>query len=54
LIICDLDGELLAVSGFEPIQSGIFDGDERGMRYEGVWVPTLAIHDQVKLRRDFT
>lgn len=51
LIICEVDGELFAISGLEPIESGIFDGDERGMRHEGAWVRTLAIEEQVKLWR---
>jgi hypothetical protein len=48
LIVCDLDGELVGVSGLEPLQSGFFDGDEKGALHGQVLVPILDIQEQLE------
>ena len=48
LIVCDIDGELIGVSGLEPLQSGFFDGDERGALHDHVPVPILNIQEQLE------
>jgi hypothetical protein len=51
LIVCDVDGELVGISGLEPIQSGFLDGDERGPVHEGVLIPTLRIEEHLERLR---
>jgi len=48
LIVCDLDGELVGVLGLEPLQSGLFEGDEKGALHDHVLVPLLDIQEQLK------
>ncbi len=48
LLICDIDGEVIAVSGLEPLKSGFFDGDEHGPIESDTRVPVLPIHEYVE------
>jgi hypothetical protein len=48
LIVCDVEGELIGISGLEPIQSGFLDGDERGPVQDGVLIPTLRILEHLE------
>lgn len=48
LIVCDIDGELVGVSGLEPMQSGFFDGDEAGAVHDHVRVPFLHIQEHLE------
>ena len=48
LIVCDVDGELVGLSGLDPIQSGFLEGDERGTVQDGVLVPTLSIDEHLQ------
>ena len=48
LIVCDVDGELVGLSGLEPMQSGFLDGDERGPVQDGVLIPTLRVEEHLE------
>jgi hypothetical protein len=48
LIVCDIDGELVGVSGLEPLQSGFLEGDENGAVHDHVPVPILNIQEQLE------
>jgi hypothetical protein len=51
LVVCELDGETVAVSGLEPLRSGIFDGDELGPVDSEKLIPTLPIRDYLEKAR---
>jgi hypothetical protein len=51
LVVCDIDGEAIAVSGLEPLKSGFFEGDEQGPIESDRLVPILPIHEYVEKSR---
>jgi hypothetical protein len=51
VIVCEVNGELVGVRGLEPIQSGVFDGDEHGAVYESAPVPTVRIEEHLEYWR---
>lgn len=51
LVVCDIEGETIAVSGLEPLKSGIFEGDEQGPIESDTVVPILPIHEYVEKSR---
>lgn len=51
LVVCDIDGETIAVSGLEPLKSGFFDGDEQGPIESDTVIPMLPIHEYVEKSR---
>jgi hypothetical protein len=48
LVVCDIDGEVIAVSGLEPLKSGFFDGDAQGPIESDSVIPILPIHEYVE------
>jgi hypothetical protein len=52
LVVCDVDGETIAVSGLEPMRSGFFEGDEQGPIEDGKHIPTLPIKNCLELSRN--
>lgn len=48
LIVCDFEGELVGISGLEPVQSGFLEGDENGAISAGELVPTLNIQEHLE------
>jgi hypothetical protein len=51
LIVCDIEGEIVGLTGLEPIQSGLLEGDDRSAVYEGVRVPHLNVREQLDRSR---
>jgi hypothetical protein len=51
LVVCDIDGEVIAVSGLEPLKSGFFEGDEQGPIESDTVIPILPIHEYVEKSR---
>lgn len=51
LVVCDIDGETIAVSGLEPLKSGFFEGDEQGPVESDTIIPILPIHEYVEKSR---
>jgi hypothetical protein len=52
LVVCDIDGETIAISGLEPMRSGFFEGDEQGPIEAGMLIPTLPIKNCLDLSRN--
>jgi hypothetical protein len=52
LVVCDIDGETIAVSGLEPMRSGFFEGDEQGPIEDGRLVPTVPLKHRLELSRN--
>ncbi len=51
IVVCDVEGETVALAGLEPLKSGFFDGDEQGPIDSEKLIPTLPIHDYVEEAR---
>lgn len=51
LVVCDVEGETVAVSGIEPLKSGFFNGDELGPVDAEKRIPILPIHDYLREAR---
>jgi hypothetical protein len=46
--MCEVDGELIALSGLEPVKSGFFEGDAPGPTEAETLIPTLPIKEKVE------
>ncbi len=51
LIVCDIDGEIIGVTGLEPVQSGLFEGDDQSVFHDEVAVPQLDLQEQLDRSR---
>jgi len=48
LIVCDIDGELVGIAGLDPLESGLFEGDEAGVVHDHAPVPNVPIHQHLE------
>jgi len=48
LVLCELDGQTLALSGLEPERVGFWPESEHGVNVDGQAVPALDLHAALK------